>query len=222
MPQQFKVLEVQGRREWVGGPNKSPFVDWEIKVQDESGQELELVTTRIPTSPAPIYSDVIFGDILPPKFEGGRPKLKKVQGNQPNQSSTSGAQASTGGWQQQATTSPATVQMTGTTSGDWSPDRQERYDAKQNSIIRQHSQEQAIRLLDATGMLQGADLNDAKTCNAVCNLVFQITDRFDIDAKREVNVNQVKQAFPGTTEVTPSYSPAENTQAPTDDIPVGL
>jgi hypothetical protein len=213
MPQEFKVLEVQGRKEWSGGPSNRQFVDWECRVQNVDGTELEVVTTRIPTSPAPIYGDVIFGDLLPPKFEGARPKLKKAQAQQGQSwdqpgTSTNGAPVtqSTGGFN----ASPPRQNGSGSNDPNWTPERAQRYDAKQNSIIRQHSQEQAIRLAHAAGTFQGADLSNEQIRTEVLRQLKPLIDWFDADAKADRLIEEAKQAFPGSTEV------------PNDDIPVGL
>jgi hypothetical protein len=218
MPQEFRVLEVQGRREWRGKHGEN--VDWEIKVENSDGTQMEVVTTRKPTSQAPIYGDVILGDIHPPKFEDSRPVLRKqfVQ------------QASGGGqWQQEGTSTngaPTTVtsggfnpapprQNGGGTDPNWTPDRAQRYDAKQNAIIRQHSQTVAVSLAQATGSLNGADLSNPAIRDEVFKQLAPVIDWFDQDAKADNLIQEAKQAFPGSTEVS-------QTQVPSDDIPVGL
>jgi hypothetical protein len=212
MPQEFRVLEVQGRREWRGRHGEN--VDWEIKVENSDGTPMEVVTTRKPTSQAPIYGDVILGDIHPPKFEDSRPVLRKqfVQqasgGGQWQQegTSTNGAPVtqSTGGFNQ---TPPRQNGGGSNNDPNWTPERAQRYDSKQYSIVRQHSQEMSLRRIAIgaqLGHLQGISPEELD------RLIDQYTKRYQDDANGDALIEQAKQAFPGSTEV------------PSDDIPVGL
>jgi hypothetical protein len=214
MPQEFRVLEVQGRDEWTG--QYGPMVTWEMKVENSDGTQMEVITNRKPTSQAPIYGDVILGDIHPPKFEDSRPVLRKqfVQqasgGGQWQQegTSTNGAPVtqSTGGFNQ----TPPRQNGGGSNDTNWTPERAQRYDAKQNAIIRQHSQTVAVSLAQATGSLNGADLSNPAIRDEVFKQLAPVIDWFDQDAKADRLIEEAKQAFPGSTEV------------PNDDIPVGL
>lgn len=209
MAQRFKVLEVQGRKEWNGqhGPN----VDWTLVIEHPDGVQQQVVTTRKPTSPAPIYGDIIEGDILPPKFDDSLPVLKR-HFNPPPQGQAQQQQR----WQPEGSTTngaPATTTSGPQRVGDWTPDRAERYDHKQYVIARQAAQKNATWAIELTEQFKGADFNDARIRSAFLNLHSQLTDAFQTDATREVNAGQVKQTFPGTTETT---------QVPSHDVPVGL
>jgi hypothetical protein len=215
MPQNFKVLEVQGRREWNsrhGGTN----VDWELVIQHADGSQQEVVTTRKPTSPAPIYGDVIEGDILPPKFDDSRPVLKRhYAGNQsqeqrfqPEGTSTNGATVTQtvpavgqGVYRPEQPPTPSTPSV----SVAPQPDAYDRaQQTKNDSILWQVAFKKAVdTALARNGNAAPDEFIDA---------VGFYTERFDRVLHRQAAdklAEQVKQAFPGTQEVS-------------DDVPVGL
>lgn len=188
MPSDHTVLSVGRSNEWQG--KHGSFIDYWMSVTNGDGEESWCFNTRKPDTPAPQPGDVIYGHIEPKTTKSGKTLFKLVTEQRPEPGSREVPTPSSPTTPDGAPRSPAN-----TGANSW--------DSRDARIVRQHSQEMAIRVLSY------ANVNEAGP-ELIRSLLKEWTDWFDEDVRAAAGSSSKQEPTNEQGEATgPPSPPAE-------------